>query len=272
MPPLLARGLSLVELMIALALGLLLIAAVGTVYLGGNRTYRAEQDAAQIQDAGRYALDVIGRALRQAGYANTSSSQAAAVVPFAGTAIKRVSAACPSAFTIQYDGISGDKDCQAETIAAGEIVQQTFFIGEDRGEDRYTPVPALRCDAVRGSTPWFPPGNCPAADAGAALLRNVEDLQILYGIDTNTDQSADRYDAGNGVSDWSQVVSVRVCILVRSETPGSAPSGQTHFNCAGALGTAADEAARFTTVTTDTRLRRAFVGTFTLRNRISAIP
>ena len=231
LPPRVTRGLSLVELMISLALGLLLIAAVGTLYLGGNRTYLAEQDASQIQDAGRYALDAIGRALRQAGYANTSSNQAAAMTPFTGTPIKSVSDDCPSAFTIQYDGIAGEKDCEANTMVAGQMVQQTFFVGEDFGETSDTTVPSLRCDADRPT-----PITCPTARNGAALLRNVEDLEILYGIDTNTDQSADRYDPGNLVSDWRQVVSVRVCVLVRSETPGSAPSGQTYFNCAGGLG------------------------------------
>ena len=54
--------------MVALALGLLLIAGVGAVYLGSNQTYRVAQESARIQESGRYALDVIGRSLRQAGY------------------------------------------------------------------------------------------------------------------------------------------------------------------------------------------------------------
>ncbi len=56
--------------MIALALGLLLVAGVGAVYLGSNQTYRAAQESCAHPGAGRYALDVIGRSLRQAGYAN----------------------------------------------------------------------------------------------------------------------------------------------------------------------------------------------------------
>ena len=272
-------GLTLVELLIALGLALLLIAAVGAVYLGNNQTYRAAQDGARIQETGRYALDLIGRGLRQAGYAYISSAPSAPMRTFAGTPVLGVNTKCPTAspvtdmLTIQYEGIDGEQDCQAQNIAAGDIVQQTFFIQDN----------AIRCDAVctnpdpdspstcsTSPTAPVPPSTCPDDGSGVELLENVEDLQILYGIDTSGDQSADRYTASPG--NWNQVVSARVCLLIRSENQGSAPAGQTYFNCAGALGTAANDAARFTTVTTDTRLRRAFVATITLRNRITIIP
>ena len=115
----------------------------------------------------------------------------------------------------------------------------------------------------------------PDASAGAQpLLSGVEDLQILYGRDTDAtaDSSANLYqDLPASAAEWGQVVSVRVCVLIRSENEGIAPAGTSYFNCAGALGTAADDAARFSTAA-DTRLRRAFVATFALRNRITAIP
>ncbi|WP_295444248.1 PilW family protein [uncultured Thiodictyon sp.] len=281
------RGLTLVELMIALALSLLLIAAVGAVYLGSNQTYRAEQDGARIQEAGRYVLDVIGRSLRLAGYTNIAFNQAVMMTGFTGTAVLGADQVCAAGdiVTIQYDG-PGDQDddghpdddmqdCQANGIAAEndvagdhlgrpKIVQHTIFIRDA----------TLRCDAVQTSPtetryPPKPPTTCPATDAGAPLLDNVEDLQVLYGIDSNDDQSADSYTATP--VNWTTVVTVRVCVLVRSEIPGGAPAGQTYFNCSGALGTAANDETRFTPAT-DTRLRRAFVATFALRNRITRIP
>ena len=111
--------------------------------------------------------------------------------------------------------------------------------------------------------------------AGAQpLLSGVEDLQILYGRDTDTpaDSSANLYDPQpDNAAEWGQVVSVRACVLVQSENEGAAPANSPYFNCAGALGTAANDAARFSS-NADTRLRRAFVATFALRNRIKAIP
>ena len=251
-------GLTLVELMIALALGLLLVGSVGAIYLGSNQSYRTAEAGARIQETGRYALDLLGRSLRQAGYANVPSNPAAAMPTFSGTPIKSVSTTCPSAFTVQYDGFAGEKDCQADTITAGEVVQHTFFIRDG----------SLRCDAIRNTTAPTPPTSCPG-DIGDVLLDNVEDMQILYGIDSASDQSADRYVATP--TDWTKVVTARVCVLVRSDAQGVAPSGHTYFNCAGALGTAPDDASRFSTAA-DTRLHRAFVATFTLRNRVSVIP
>lgn len=54
------------------------------------------------------------------------------------------------------------------------------------------------------------------------LVRGVEELQLLYGIDTTSDGAVDRYVNADGVSDWRQVVSVRFWLLLRSacEEPG----------------------------------------------------
>ncbi|WP_295580411.1 PilW family protein [uncultured Lamprocystis sp.] len=248
------RGLTLVEIMIALGLGLLLISAVGAVYLGSNQTYRAAQDGARIQEAGRYALDVIGRSLRQAGYAFVTSNQSAAMPTFAGIPLTGTdgSDGAPDVVTTQRDMTSGDQSC-VDSSGSG-FIQESFNLDTTNFE--------LQCDGTIAAAPAAPGG-------GQPLLEGVEDLQFLYGIDTNTDQSADRYVAAPG--NWNQVVSARVCVLVRSEDQGSAPSHQTYYNCAGALGTAATDAERFSTAT-DTRLRRAFVATFTLRNRITVIP
>jgi type IV pilus assembly protein PilW len=254
------RGLTLVELMIALALGLLLVAGVGAVYLGSNQTYRTAQAGARIQETGRYALDVIGRSLRQAGFKSVPSNPAAAMPTFSGTPIRGVNSACPTAspvtdiLTAQFDGVAGEQDCQATNITAGQIVQHTFFIQDA----------TLRCNAVQNATAPTPPTACPATNSGVQLLENVEDLQVLYGIDTNSDQSADSYTATP--TDWTKVVTARVCVLVRSDSDGIVPANAKYLDCSGALGTAA------TAATPDTRLRRAFVATFTLRNRVSVIP
>jgi len=62
------RGLSLVELMIALVLGLLLTTGVISIFISSKQSY-AQQDAqAQIQENVRFALEMIARDLRMAGY------------------------------------------------------------------------------------------------------------------------------------------------------------------------------------------------------------
>jgi type IV pilus assembly protein PilW len=62
------RGVSLVELMVALVLSMILMAGVGQIYLGSKQTYRIQDGQARLQENARYALDVLNRDIRSAGY------------------------------------------------------------------------------------------------------------------------------------------------------------------------------------------------------------
>ncbi len=63
-----ARGVSLIELMVALVIGSLLIGGAVTVYMQSRNTYRTNDVAARMQEVARYALDVIGPDVRLAGF------------------------------------------------------------------------------------------------------------------------------------------------------------------------------------------------------------
>lgn len=62
------RGVSLIELMVSLAIGLLLIVGAVTVYVQSRNMYRVSETAARLQEVARYALDVIEPDVRLAGY------------------------------------------------------------------------------------------------------------------------------------------------------------------------------------------------------------
>ncbi len=61
-------GLSLVELMIALALGLVLTLGVTQVFLGSNKTYRTNDAIGFLQENLRFSMSRISRDVRMAGY------------------------------------------------------------------------------------------------------------------------------------------------------------------------------------------------------------
>ncbi len=61
------RGFSLVELMIAMVLGVLLTVGVVELYLESSQTYRFTEGIANVQENSRFVTDRIGRDLRQAG-------------------------------------------------------------------------------------------------------------------------------------------------------------------------------------------------------------
>jgi len=79
------RGVSLVELLVAMALGLLLLAGVVQVVLGSKRSYQAGIALAEVQESGRFALQAMAQDLRNAGFTgacpgglvNASGSEAA---------------------------------------------------------------------------------------------------------------------------------------------------------------------------------------------------
>jgi len=62
------RGLTLVELMISVTLGLLITLAIGYLYTGSRQTYRMNDNMARMQENGRYAMEMISRDIRMAGY------------------------------------------------------------------------------------------------------------------------------------------------------------------------------------------------------------
>lgn len=67
-----AFGLSLVELMVAMTIGLIVMAAVGQIYLASSRTYRTQANLSRIQESARYAMETLSYDIRMAGQVGCS--------------------------------------------------------------------------------------------------------------------------------------------------------------------------------------------------------
>src|SRR4029078_6760296 len=61
-------GFSLVELMVAVAIGLLIVAAMMTAFLSDSTTTRANVRFSEVQNNGRYAIDLLRRELQHSGF------------------------------------------------------------------------------------------------------------------------------------------------------------------------------------------------------------
>ena len=70
------KGFTLVELMIALTIGLIIMAAVSQIFVTSRLAYTYSNGLARIQEAGRFAMDAIGHDLRLAGYGGCNSNLA----------------------------------------------------------------------------------------------------------------------------------------------------------------------------------------------------
>jgi type IV pilus assembly protein PilW len=88
------------------------------------------------------------------------------------------------------------------------------------------------------------------------LVEGIQDMQILYGIDTSGDNFPNQYVTSNNVPNFQNVVAVRVMLLVRSIDDFVTEDPQTYsFN-------------GVQTTPGDRRIRQVFTTTIALRNRI----
>lgn len=62
------KGFSLIELMVAVAISVIILAGVLTMMSASKKTYTQQMDRARLQENARFALDFISRSLRMAGY------------------------------------------------------------------------------------------------------------------------------------------------------------------------------------------------------------
>lgn len=69
-----ARGFTLIELMVAMLLGLVVIAGVGSVFLSNQQVYRANKALSDVQDSSRIAFELLARDIRNAGLTACSNS------------------------------------------------------------------------------------------------------------------------------------------------------------------------------------------------------
>lgn len=231
------HGLSLVELMIALALGLLLMGVLGSVLFGSLEVFRTQSESARLQEDSRFLMDELGRQITQAGHTAISSDYSDTRLAFNGVPIRGEHGvvairtgerkAGSDYLVLSFDART---DCQGNAVADGTVVNEFFL----------TPAEELVC--------------APAGHAAAALASGVEAFQVSYGVDGNHDDNVDRHTAQP--ADWNQVRTVRLCLVLHAASRGTSPQAQRYQDCSGATVTAPD-----------TRLRRVVTATFELRNR-----
>lgn len=256
-PP--APGLTLVELLIAMTLGLATASLAGRLLLLATGAQLAQGELAALDDSGRYAVELIGRAVRQAGYVDPAALAAPDTLDAAPAVIAGFDARSLSRTTTALDGLLPDQvngsdvlalrfagagaapdgdgsmaSCAGFAVAQGAEGWSIFYVARNsEGEAE------LRCK-YRGAGAW-------SADA---LVSGVDSFQVLYGVDTDTpaDGVPNRYvnadviramDAAlpaaqfNQLTHWKRVVSVRVGLLLHGSRPTRMDAGSTQFELLG---------------------------------------
>ena len=94
------------------------------------------------------------------------------------------------------------------------------------------------------------------------LIDGIQALQVAYGEDTNSDRIADNYYSAPNVTNWYDVVSVTLSMLVRSEESGTNVDGNSYQLLPTALG------GKLLGPYSDRRQRMVFTNTVAVRNRV----
>ena len=145
------HGFSLIELMVALVIGLLLLSAVLQLFLSSRQTFRVQQALGQIQQESRFAFDMLSRELRMIGYQGCAGS---------ATLNPRVIA-------------DNDADGVADLQYAANLLLEGFDDGVGWGNP--TPLPHLNGDVIR-----FVYGDGNSARLAGNMTSDNANIQITH--------------------------------------------------------------------------------------------
>jgi type IV pilus assembly protein PilW len=255
--PLRQRGISLIELMVGLSIGLLVVAVAMGALMVSRGVTGTVSDVSNIQQQGAYILRVIGGQLRQAGslYLNPDATGSSGTDPLGAVAFETDAIPTDSAIlafkqddTIKYDSntgemsvmfrryrdpvftsstpitlvlncLSGPSDDNSKT-SSHEAVQSIFSFKSDKNE--------LHCG-----------GNGATAQP---VVQNMAQFQVNY-LEQVVDGAGTtvKYVAAADVSNWRSVQGVQVCLVLYGNEAIDLPTGtdaatvksRSYTDCAG---------------------------------------
>lgn len=226
-------GFTLVELMIAIVIGLFLVGGLLTLVQAMKRTSVSQSGMSQLQENERMAMQLLTDVIQSTGYfpltsaslTNTAQSIFTVAAPFtvAGQSIVGTGtfgAAAPgNTITVRYQTTGADNviSCNGGTSTVGTAMFVNTFSVDNKGN--------LSCLLTING----------AAQAAMPLISGLTNMQIVYGVQTNTGVSTSSVDtyldapAVTAGAYWTAVKSAKVTLTFVNPMYGNSP-GQTTLN------------------------------------------
>lgn len=253
-------GMTLIEIMIALLIGAFLSAGILQIFIGSKQTYTMQENLSRMQENGRFALEFLAKDIRMAGYWDCMMPSATNndITGTEGTSGAPDSIVLRGAFvrTRAATDTCGIAVTAAATVACPQTSAPANFYTDNSSIITYS----INSNNLRRVT------NCnnstTATDAN--IVEGIENMQILYGIDTDAAGTANfgtpnYYVAANTAwtaANWAQVVSIRISLLMATLDDNLAAK-QVKYTFNGTE-----------TTPTDRKIRRVFNTTIAVRNRL----
>lgn len=261
-------GLSLIELMVSMIIGLFILVGISTVYVGNKRSSMTSSELSILQDNGRSVLQMLTDTIQHTAYTSTSVAPVGdmfirSAVPASACSDGADSVVDTSLFSpLENNTTYGDTigvmymgDNTLNTDCAESVLPVSCRFG---GASATAASRIYNYYAVQQNAQGDPVLMC--AGSRTAVLQEVaegvENLQFTYGEDIDNNGTIDRYVNSVGVTNWSSILSVNIAVLIRSLRPvGMTNALQTY------------KLSEDQTVTTnDKYLRAVFTTTVRLRN------
>lgn len=284
------RGLTLVEMMTALAVGLLVILAATALLQNARAAYQDIDDANRVQETGRMALAHLADAVRQANHLPWETALAMEKSPALAPGLRGIDDSrhaneldpAQGKVTVTATGKGYNQsdilmlgffgapahaagsiaNCSGAAVANGPLTETgrswvIYYIAESTSTGN---EPELRCRYQGKSGAW----------TSDALARGVEAMQLRYAV-SNDDGSPGRWLDASAIdaSMWQRVLLVRIALLVRGNQRRPAASGMPARSYDLFLADPGNAAYRFVEKEGDQRLRTVFQTTVFLRNAAS---
>lgn len=259
------RGFNLIELMVGIVIGLLVVAVAGGALMVSRGVSGTVSDASALQQQASYAFRVIGQQLRQSGslFLNLDPNNVGNAT--SATEVSTSPYALPVAIETKRAGASNSFDPRDVSNNSLTGTSTGVTVGYRRYQEQsYQPTaatPALQSqsrDCMGG-----PSDN--AANAGFArfqstfslgadgsllcagtvsataqpIIGNVASFRLRYlvlgsgGTGNPTVRYVDAGADGSGISNWSQVTGVEVCLVLFGNERMDIPSGTNYTDCDG---------------------------------------
>lgn len=204
------KGLSLIELMIALAIGSLLILGITQIFIDNKRNYLFQRSQVNVLENGRYAELLLNEYLAKAGYRRAPDDYPEHAFPAKAADSDCLAFTAGSSITATTDAngiclryhpmVSGEPDCLGTaTTAFTDTMPFTSPVS--------TSIVTLSIKYVSGATLDTGTITCKNIGTGTSgsLLSNVADFRLEFGVGTNASSrqlipSGDRFVAA---SDWA---------------------------------------------------------------------
>ncbi|MCO1334830.1 PilW family protein [Microbulbifer sp. OS29] len=172
------KGLSLIELLIGLLLSSLLLLGVLQIFQSNSDAIRMQNAFSRVQESGRFAMDMLSREVRQAGYWGCVADQS------------KITNRLNTASSVGSEGVMGQDNVPAGTTVDGKTVAENSDILILSGaKDPCGGAGRLIAPSASGELQIQ--ASCPVVTGAVVLVANCEDGDVFAVTELTGDEDAE---------------------------------------------------------------------------------